>query len=77
MKETVKLKEEAFQAWLAQGYPEAAGSFQMAKRGDGISGCRSKNPVVGGVLANCQTTEGETGLIPGCLQWGRRAADPD
>lgn len=33
MKETVKLKEEALQAWLAQGYPEAAGSFQMAKRG--------------------------------------------
>ena len=32
MKEAVRLKKEAFRAWLAQGSPETAGGYREARR---------------------------------------------
>ena len=93
VKEAIRLKKEAFRAWLAQGSPETADWVPAGQEGCSLSGCQSKNPGVGGVrgghgeglsvglkevLANRSATqEGKAGLGSGCVQLGRRTADSD
>ena len=77
MREAVKLKKEAFQAWVSTGSPEAADMYRVAKRAaelvfaegvEGIWGVYGEGLSVGlkGVLANHLTAQkGKAGTFPG------------
>ena len=90
--EAVKLKKEAFQAWMSQGSPEAADRY-WGLRGLQHCWCWSYNSDVGGiredygerlsvglkdVLVNHSTTQkGKAGIFPGRDWPGWRITDPN
>lgn len=42
MKETIRLKKEVFQAWLALGSPETADRYQEARRAAALAVAKAK-----------------------------------
>jgi len=89
----VKLKKEAFRAWLAQGSPEAADRYRQARRAAAAVVADAKTRALeefGEAMEKdfrlasrrfWQTVptaqEGKAGSTPGCSQREGGAADPD
>jgi len=90
LREVVKLKKEAFWAWLSQGSNEAADSYQVAKKAAAFMVAEVKTQVweeFGETMEKDfhlasrvfwhTTQKGEAGAFPGGAVPGWRPADPN
>lgn len=84
MKEVVKLKEEFFWAWLAQGSPEAVDGYWLARRNAAVVVTKAKTRVWEEFTDTMEKgfwfapkKLWQTGLVAGCVQQEMRTVDPD